>query len=214
MLTLLAAVALAAVPAGVTPFLAPPEAPDQWLEYRASAKLSADPLACDTLWTEALVCFKITEGKKRRWVTAADLTAWGVDVDGLRAEMASRGRKFLETQPKPTPIDGVPGATMWVAAEGDGWSAAGILAPDAVASRLGSATFLVVTPTPDVVIAWLPGSNDADTIVAVGAKEMYDARDDGVTPVVHLWNGTRWSTFAQAVPKDPNGDAGAPPVPK
>lgn len=194
------AMALAAVPAEVTPVLAPADAPAQFAEHVGGPSPS---LACDPLWSDALVCFKVREGKKRRWVTSADLAKWKVDAPALRATLAERAIAKLADQPKPVPVEGMPGAQYWVAAEGDGWAAAGVLQPSLLAERLGGAPILVAVPVDGVLIAWKIGDRELDRIVAVGVKEMYDAGDGPVTPIVHQWTGARWAPYAEAVPSKP-----------
>jgi hypothetical protein len=183
----------AAVPDGVIPVLARADTPAQWAETHT------DALACDPVWPqEVLVCFRVQEGKKRRFVTAADLARWGVDSVGLRAVVTERARARLATQPVRRTVDGTE-KVYFVAAEGDGWSAATVLAPEVVGARLGG-PFLLAAPTDQTVLVWLPGDKDLDKIMAVGAKEMFEGADWPVSPVVHQWDGRRFSSFVEAVP--------------
>jgi hypothetical protein len=192
----------AEVPLTVTPVLAPPDAPAQYAEFAAAAGKKAS-LACDTLWTsEVLLCFKVTDGKKRRWVTDADLAAWKTDLAALRASVTERAKAELADQPDAVKVDGTE-KTYWLAAEGDGWSAAGILQPALLAEKLGTPTFLVATPAEGIAIYWPAGDRDLDRIVAVGAKEMFESKEGPVTALVHQWTGSRWVTFGEAIPVAP-----------
>ncbi len=203
MLGVFVAVAVAAVPAGVFPVLAQVDAPTQWVEAG-----HVDALACDPVWPdEVLVCFRVQEGKKRRFVTAADLTRWGVDVPGLRSVVTERAGAVLATQPLRKTVEGTE-QVYYAAAEGDGWSAATLLAPNVVGARLG-APFLVVAPADGVVLVWLPGDKDLDKILAVGAKEMFTAAAWPVSAVVHQWDGQHFTSFVEAVPSP-----APPPAPK
>lgn len=195
--------AVAAVPTGVVPQLAPIDAPEGWKDYVKSAHLPATELACEPAWPDvALVCFKIRENGKRRWVTSADLAAWKVDTAGLRASLLAGARAALAGQPVPTKVDGGP-QLYWQAAEGDGWSAAGILMPELVADKLATKVFYAAIPTGEATLFWRPGDADLDRIMAVGVKEMFQAADSGVTPVVYQWSGGLWTPFMEAKVADP-----------
>jgi hypothetical protein len=91
-------------------------------------------------------------------------------------------------------------AWYWKADAGDGWSAAGVLRPDLLAARVGTLPLFVATPVDGVLLAWAPGTPELDMVIAVGAKEMYESEEGPVTPIVHRWDGKRWSSFAEATP--------------
>ena len=57
----------------------------------------------------------------------------------------------------------------------------------------------MVAPVDGAVFVWLPGNKDLDRIMAVGAKEMFTAAAWPVSPVVHQWDGHRYSSFVEAV---------------
>jgi hypothetical protein len=211
---MLVAWAVAAVPDGVTPVLAPGDAPQQYADWLQETGAPPVRLACDALWAEALVCFKVVDGSRRRWVTEADAKNWGVDVPGLRRVVTDRARQKLAQAPKVMTVEGMPKSKYWLSAEGDGWAAAGVLAPDTLASRIGGAPLLVATPVDGVLLVWKPGDADLDRVLAVGAKEMHDASDSPVTPVVHGWDGTRWFSVVEAVPTAPVAPSIAPEPPR
>lgn len=208
-----ATLAMGAVPEKVFPALAPADAPAQWHEWTKQKGLPASEMACDPLWKdEALICFKVEEKGKRRFVLMSDLTKWGVDLPALRTTVAARAKAALANQPAKTAVPGTD-KSYWVSAEGDGWAAAGVLLPEVLADKLGG-PFYVAVPTDKVLLAWRPGDSELDTIVAVGAKEMYDAAEWPVTAVVHQWTGTGWVAFVEAVPKAvPGADATSAPKP-
>lgn len=214
MFALWASLALGAVPDKVFPALAPADAPAQWREWAKAKGLPASEMACDPLWKdEALICFKVEEKGKRRFVLSTDLTKWGVDVEALRRTVTDRAKAALASQPTKTPVPGTD-KSYWVSAEGDGWASAGILLPMVLADKLGG-PFYVAVPTDKVLLAWRPGDPDLDTIVAVGVKEMYTAAEWPVTPVVHQWTGTGWIAFVEAVakPVEPGGEPTLVPKP-
>lgn len=190
-------IAWGAVPDGVFPVLAHDEVPAQWV-----ADGQPGMLACDALWKgQAVLCYRVRDGKRRRLVTTADLASWGVDAAELRREVTTRARAALAANPPAlTPIEGT-GKSYWLAASGDGWAAAGILAPEVVVALVGG-SFLAVAPVDGAVMYWRPGDRDLDTIVAVGAKEMYERADWPVSPVVYQWTGQTWAPFVEAMPSE------------
>jgi hypothetical protein len=196
----LTASALAGVPDGVHPVLAPPDVPGRYAAQKAAEGQPVE-LACDPLWPEhALLCFKRREGDRDRWVTTADATRWGTDVAGLRAWAAERALQVLATQPDRMQVTDST-QSYWVAAEGDGWSAAVLLQPVALAEKIGSPAIHVAAPMDGVVLAWPGGDAALDTIVAVGVREMYDQGKQPISPVIFEWTGTRWREFAEAKPR-------------
>lgn len=196
-------VAGAEVPESVRPVVAPADAPAQHAEWLAQLERPATPLACRDLWREeALLCFRVVEHGVRRWVTAEDLTGWGVDLDGLAAVVLGRARPHLKGRPRRERVDGMQ-QTYWVSAEGDGWDAALLLDPDGLARVAGSATVRVAVPLAGAVLAWAPGDAELDKVMAVGAKRMLESQSDPITAVVHEWDGTRWRAFGEAVVDEP-----------
>lgn len=202
MVLLLSMLALGAPPDSVRPTVAPVDAPSQYAAWLAEQGLPGSELACEPLWPEhALLCFKVVDAGRRRWVTSADLAAWGTTLAELRARLTARARPVLATQPRRLPVSDMQGASYWLAAEGDGWAAAGLLNPDLLARRVGGAPILVATPTDSVLLAWRPGSAELDKVMAVGVRKMFDEEPGSVTPMVHRWDGEKWTPFGQAVPE-------------
>lgn len=193
--------ALAGVPDTVRPALAPVDAPQQYAALRASRDLPADPLVCETVWTEALLCFRVWEGKRRRWVTEGDLARWQATSEELRAAVTERSLARLESL-ETVAIEGM-NATYRRLADGDGWAAAAVLHPAEVAGRLGAETVLFAAPTDQVVLAWAGGDPDTDKVIAVGVRELYDGEQGlSVTPVVQAWSDGSWRAFGEAKPAD------------
>ena len=190
------ALALGKIPDGVRPVIAPADAAEQYAEW-AKSKGSTDELACETVWPdEALLCFRVWEDKRRRWVTSSDLEKWETDLPLLRDHLAERSKTYLG-ELEERPIEGTAGH-YWVLAHGDGWTAAGVLNPTLLAQKLGSQSVMVALPTDGILMAWQPGNPERDHIMVVGARELYDAQKEGVTAVVYSWTGTRWLAYAEA----------------
>jgi hypothetical protein len=188
------------IPEAVTPVLAPADVQAQYDAYRVSAGAAPDPLACDPLWEDVVVCFEVAADGHSHWVTAADLRTWGVDVKAVRAEVTTRAKKALDKGPERFAVEGMPNAKVWTFTEGD-WTAASVLLPELVGEKIGAKTYAVATPVIGVVFVWIPGDPDVDKVIGVGAKEMFDTLDNGVTATLHLWDGKRWSAWAEAVKK-------------
>lgn len=192
--------ALAAVPDSLRPVVAPADAEAQYDRWADQTGRAPGDLACRELWPdEALICFQVTRGDTRRWVTEADLARWELDVEALERAVLARGRSVLAERPARRQVEGMQG-TYWSSAEGDGWDALGLLDPERLAERMGGAPILVAAPVQDALLAWRPGDADLDKVMSVGARRMYEEQPGGVTPVVHRWTGEAWEAFGEAVP--------------
>lgn len=198
MIWLLTVAALAGVPEGIRPVVAPLDAPARFVSWAGDGAR----LACEPLWEGAsLLCFRVWEGGRRRWVTSADLAAWGATVADLRAAVARAAPSRVELERRPiVDMD----AHWWLLRSGDGWSAAGVLAPDRVAQALGGGPVRAAVPAEGVFVAWRAGDREVDHVMAVAVRELFDqAEPTGVSPLVHTWDGTSWTAWARAVPQAP-----------
>lgn len=198
-----AVAALAEVPEGVRPALAPMDVQQQYDAWLTEQRRPSVALVCEVLWTDAvLLCYRVREGERRRWVTEADLAAWSVSRAELRATMEARAAATVAGPPPQVPIQGL-AASYLQDADADGWSAAWLLRPEALSRALGVPPLLAAAPSDGVVVAWRPDGGPVDRVMAVGVREMFDQQRGGVSPVIHLWDGSRWSRFGQAIPPPP-----------
>ena len=203
------ALASAAAPA-VTPMLAPGDVLEQ-------AKVLGDKgdFACEALWSlpdSPWLCFLTSAGPRggSRWVTQRDLAAWKLDLAAVRAQVVAAAPQHLAL--RTVPITDAPGKSFRI--QDDAWAAAGFLAPEAVAAALGGLQFFATAPTSGASLYWPAGDAEADKMLAVAAREMYDQLDNGVSPVLFAWNGKRWAAYAQATPtKPPLAPAEVKPAP-
>jgi len=199
MILLFAALALAAPPEGLRPGLSPWDAPEQFAQWMKSQGAAGASLACTDPWPEhAKLCFRLWEKEKRRYVTQADAATWGSDAAGLQAAVLERSRGKIAGMLERTPVEGLP-AHYWIARDGDGWQASGILHPDELADAIGGVPILVAAPADGVLLAWRPGVEGVDKAMAVGVREMHDQLDGSITPVIHRWDGTAWAVWGKAV---------------
>ena len=190
-------VAQATVPVHVQATLAPMDAPEQYQEWVASQGRSGGELACQEHWPgQALLCFRLTEGERRRWVTTADLKKWAVSLQEVVAAVSA-------SMPTDCPgsMSSVQGmkAMYWRAQPGEAW-ACSLFSPERLAALLGVKNVLFAVPAQGVVLAWAPGDDEMNTIMAVGVREMFDALDAPVTPWIMRFTGSRWVAVGEAVP--------------
>jgi len=189
-------VAQAAIPVHVQATLAPLDAPEQYKKWRLSQGQSSAELACKVHWPDqALLCFRVTEGERRRWVTTADLKRWAVSLQEVIATVSA-------SMPTDCPgsmssVEGMK-AMYWRAQPGENW-ACSLLAPQQLSALLGTKAVLFAVPAQGVLLAWAPGDDEMNTIMAVGVTEMFDALDSPVTPWIMRFTGTRWMTVGEAV---------------
>jgi hypothetical protein len=198
-LMLAAQVASGGVPDGIRPVVVPIDAPAQYAAFVEGKGGSASPLACRTLWEGySLLCFRVWERSKRRWVTEEDLQAWTVSVADLETAVAVQAREMVSTRFEVVPVEGM-ASTYLRLTDGDGWAASGGLAPEGLAKRLG-VPFLAAIPAEGVFVAWAHGDPKLDHVMAVGVRELYDEQPGGVSPFVHAWDGQKWLAFGEAKP--------------
>ena len=189
----LIAAALAAPPG---PILATPEGPDAIQLYKEQATARSEIgmrslLACDELHATLLVCYRVEEDGKRRYVTHADLVAWDVPP----TELAGLAAKALSESP--LQAHDLEGATWYDAPGPKGPTV--LLHPDwlgAVGDRV-----LVAVPARDALLVWRSDGGELDTIMTVGARKMFDELDHPVSATVLAWDGTAWSEWGKATPR-------------
>lgn len=198
MITILLQLCWAAPPAGLRPIAAPADAEALY----SAAQPDAAPLVCDLLLPHLKLCFKVWEGKRRRWVTEADAIAWKTTPTGLREALAPKVAEILALNPQPMLIAGMV-EQYWILSDSDGWAVAPLLDHGALAKRMGASEttpIRVAVPRAGVFLAWLPGSAEVDQVMAVAVREYYEAAEDAVTPMVYAWSGGRWRPFGTARP--------------
>lgn len=154
---------------------------------------------CAPLWPGAvLLCFRIWEDGARRWVTRADAERWNVGSGQLTTSVRANAAAHV-ARAELMPVEGTDAFYLRLV-DGD-WAAAGVLAPDAVAARLGGGPVRMAVPAEGVFVAWKAGDADLDKIMAVGVRELFDQTPGPVSPRVFLWDGVRWTPFGQANPR-------------
>jgi hypothetical protein len=189
------------VPDGLRPVVADVGAPGRFAAWRKESGLPPVDLACEPALPGAvLLCFRIWEGGARRWVTVDDLRRWGLATGDLRTTLIPEALRRIETAER-IAIEGTSASYLRLV-DGDGWAAAAVLAPGAIAARLGaeSGSVRVAFPAETVFVAWRSGDADLDRIMAVGVRELYDAQPASVSPGVFTWDGRVFTSFGEAVP--------------
>lgn len=191
MLLALLGAAFAAPPPGVV--LVSPEAPDVPELYRQQKAGDSD-LHCRPLVDEVLLlCFKIELEGKRRYVTEADLQSWGSSA----AELEQAARASLSDNPlKPQQV---PGTGSYLLAQGDRAPAV-LLHPEWLA-EVGPEP-VVALPARGVVVAWQPGDEELDKVVAVGARKMFEELPHPVSSVIVQHSPEEgWRRWGEARPR-------------
>jgi hypothetical protein len=200
LLTAIASTGWAAIPDGVRPMAAPTDV----VESYAKAFPASAPLACAPLLPEhAHLCFRVWEGKTRRWVTEADLASWQTDREALVQHVAKRSGAVLASELEQQAIPDMDAGYLQLR-DGDGWAVAPFFDGPAIEQRLGAMPRVAI-PRAGVVLAWPTGSAELDKVMAVAVREMYEAADDAVTPMVHVWRDGRYVPFGVANPTEPDG---------
>jgi len=192
----LSAPAVAAPPGQVLASVETPDVPGAYKEAAAARGMtgaSVELVCRDLLEDELLLCFRVVDGGKRRYVHAGDLTAWGTDIAGLEAAAAGAlDESPLEAQS----IDG--GGQWWLGAVPAGREATLLLQPEWLAA-VGPRP-VVGVPAAGVVMAWSAGDEELDTIVAVGVRKAFETQPRPVTPLCLEWTGTGWKAWGEARP--------------
>ena len=195
--------ARAATPPDLRPAVEPADFPALYAEHAAAqGRTGAAAEAVCRPFAEGIgLCFTLHDGAVRRYVTRADLAAWGMDLAAVAAvAVAAAAAAIGDARPVAQSIEGVAG-TWWLGAEGDGLDAALLLYPDRLAARCGAAP-VGASPEAGVLMAWVPGSAELDKVMAVGVRRMHDAADHPVSPRIYRWNGEKWVVWGQAVATD------------
>jgi hypothetical protein len=167
----------------------------------------AASIVCDRLAERLSLCFTFDAGETRRYVTEADLVAWGIEADEVRRRAGARAKEALRSErPASTPIEG--GLSYLLSAEGDGLDAAALAWPRRL-EELAGGPVLVAVPQRHTLLAWRSDGGELDTIMAVGVRRMHDAAPHPVSPLVYRHDGEAWRVWGQARPPS----IGATPVP-
>jgi hypothetical protein len=189
----------------VRPVAAPWDVVDQYAEWSEKAGQHGT-IHCDEIWADQVrLCFRIWEGKSRRWMLESETAAAGIPLKDLRGHVLGQGPRIL-TGLERVPVEGMPHA-YWQLRDGDGWAVLGALQPGEVARLMGaSETIHMALPAQGVLVAWAAGTPELDHVMAVGVREMYEQIGDAVSPMIHTWDGENWSVFGEAksVPTVPN----------
>lgn len=185
-LAVMPAAAFAAPVAKLRPILVAAAQVDQ-LDAGACAPVVAGELS---------VCLQARLRDGDRWVSAADLLAWGVAREELISRTLHRARGHVRSSGEFVEVDGL--GAYWIASTGDGWASSGLLHPDKLARLLGSEDLRVAVPNVGVVLAWGGGSADLDLAMAVGAADMFQVQKLPVSATVYRFDGRGWTPWATA----------------
>jgi hypothetical protein len=148
---------------------------------------------CEPFIEELLVlCLRGRQADREWWVDERD-GGWR----RLRARAVRASAALAETAGAWVMVEGTSHQFLQVA-DADGGVAAMLLRPEILAARLGTDELRVAVPNVDVLLAWAGGEPERDMLLAVGAREMFEAQLRPVSPVVLRWDGRAWRAFAVA----------------
>lgn len=148
-------------------------------------------LSCKVLAGPLTLCLKAEEQGQRRYVTQAELRAWGLDAEGARA---LAGERIGASPWEPVEIDG--GGRYFQVKTAPGHEATVFLHPEWLLA-LGPEP-RIAAPAKGVVVAWTGGDAELDQIMAVGVAKMNEQLPDRLSPMALTWNGQAWVAWGQA----------------
>lgn len=171
------------------------EPADVEVRYRAWALGQGRPaaraeLVCRPFTEAARLCFVWRAADRRVYVTRAD----GLDAAAAEALAGADARASLDAL-QPQAVEGMTG-TFWLRAEADGRDHAPLLAPEALAAKVGAGV-VVGVPNRGALVAWVPGDAAFDQVVAAGVYRMHATLPDPVTETLFQWNGTGWRVWGR-----------------
>jgi len=183
------------------PVLARWDAPEEFAKLQKGSG-ETNSLACEAIWPgNARLCFRVWEGKRRRWVTTEDLKSWKSTVAELKELVRARAEQFVSEMNPKRPID-MPGKYFELA-DGDGWAASILLRPDLVCDQLGGSRLLVAAPNESMVFAWSPGDAELDSAIGIAIKSVFEDGNRAVSPVVYMWKDGGWVAYGEAKTRRP-----------
>ncbi|MCB9743012.1 MAG: hypothetical protein H6741_02715 [Alphaproteobacteria bacterium] len=160
------------------------------------AKPAASRLACEDLAEGISLCFRVEAGGKLRFVTEADLTAWEMSREALRANAAGAGK---ESPLQQRAIEG--GGVYYEIVAEQGHESLLLLHPEWLAS-LGPRP-RVAFPARGVALAWAADDPEVDHIMAVAVRRAYEQYDGPISPLVLTWDAGKWRPWGEAKPTPP-----------
>jgi len=185
---LLASLAWGGPTGTLLPTAGPPELTELWRESAREEGLgkSDAELACRTLAEDVLLCFRVEEGKRRRWVTQGDLVDWGLSLPQVEA----KAREALTKNPLRRQqvhggsrhyfvVDSLPGRESLI-----------LLHPEWLV-EVGRNPVIAI-PARDAVLAWNLGDDELDKIMAVGIRKLHETSDVPVSRKIMAWDGAAW----------------------
>jgi len=186
--------ALAAAPGPLSVSPEPADAAEQYRVWASSKGASGEAaeVACRELAGQGpKLCLRVEDEERRRYVTRADLAAWGL----THAEAEAAAVEVLTASPwELRELDG--GGSWWEIPVND------VSALAALAHPRWFPGDLVAMPSRSTLLAWRSDGGELDHIMLVAVRRAYEAADDPVSPVVLRWGDSSWGVFGQARPAE------------
>lgn len=201
-LLLASAAALAGPPARILPLVDRPGIAVAWSQAALARGREGDAAApaCRPFAEDLVLCLTVPEGAGAQLASRADLAGWGLDQaagEALAAAVVAGGIGPDRPQQIAIPDDG---RSYLLSAEGDGLDQAGLFEPERLAARFDGQPFAVAIPARGVLLAVALGDPELEQMVAVGARRVWEAADEPITPVLYAWRDGGWRAWGEARP--------------
>ena len=178
----------------------PAEAPYcEQLTLRATSA-AREGYACESLAEGLAVCYLCED----RPISTTQLQQRGYDLARLSAEARAQTAAAVDAgRPLQQEIHDMPGRHYWVSAVGDGLDAAALLHPERLAQVVGAPP-VVAVPGVGALLAWAPGDEEVDTVIAVGVRRMSEAARRPVSARLYHHKDGEWKVWGEARQADPD----------
>lgn len=155
--------------------------------------------ACVDIAESLSLCFSCGDAP----ITETQRQAWQLSPEQLLAHVRTTTAPAVSAAhfQREEVVDS-PGHVYWVSASQDGLDAAGLLHPDALRQLIGGEV-VVGVPGRGVLIAWIPGDPELDTMVAVGIANMHEQAANPISDKVYFYRDGEWVVWGEARRTEP-----------
>ena len=144
------------------------------------------------------MCFMVEEDGARRLIHQGDLEEWQVDDAELEELARSQGLSLLSTfSGHQVGIADLKDDAYWLFEGENGLASTALLYPEWMVDRVGEGMVLAI-PSRGRVVAWVPGDEEVDRVIAIGIRRLYEQAQIPVSSVIVRWNGQAWVRWGEA----------------
>lgn len=157
-------------------------------------------MACTEAAEGLALCFTCGDAP----ISTAHQEAWGWSTAKLTEAARSASAAAVSTaRPMRQEVHDMPGRAFWVTNLGDGYDMAAFLHPEQLAAALGTPAPIVAVPGEGFLMAWAPGDEELDTVMAVGIKQMHSRAARPVSDKLYRYQEGEWVVWGEARKADP-----------